>query len=143
MKSNDELKGLLAEKSLRVTEPRLEILKVLKTCSKPVTIAEIHSKIKNRKIDLATVYRTINSFLEHKLITDIDFKDEFKRYELIHDRHHHHHVVCRECKKIEDLEFCFSHEIEKLLSKKGYSEVTHSIEFFGVCGDCRKHKHNQ
>jgi Fe2+ or Zn2+ uptake regulation protein len=101
-----------------------------------LTISEIHNKVKNKKIDLATVYRTINLFTVLRIVNEIDFKDEFKRYELIYDRHHHHHIVCKKCKRIENVEACMLEDLEKFLSKKGYTEVTHSLEFFGVCEDC-------
>jgi Fe2+ or Zn2+ uptake regulation protein len=98
---------------------------------------QIHDKIKTKKIDLATVYRTINLFAALNIVSEIDFKDEFKRYELVYDRHHHHHIVCRKCKRIENVEACILEDLEKLLNRKGYTEISHSLEFFGVCENCR------
>lgn len=134
----DEFRLLLNTRSQRVTTPRLEILSILKENHNPLTISEIHKKIKNKKIDLATVYRTINLFAEQNIVNEIDFKDEFKRYELIYDRHHHHHIVCKKCKVVENVETCVLEELEKFLNKKGYTEISHSLEFFGVCKKCSK-----
>ena len=134
----EEFKVILNSRSQRITSPRLEILKILKTNHHPLTISEIHNKLKTKKIDLATAYRTINLFLELGIVNEIDFKDEFKRYELIYDRHHHHHIVCRKCKRVENVEACVLEDLEKFLNMKGYSEISHSLEFFGVCRDCRK-----
>lgn len=135
MKS-DEYKKILNENSLRITTPRLDIIKILRENHKPLTISEIHKKIKNRKTDLATVYRTLNSFITAKLVNEINFNDEYKRYELKIDRHHHHHIVCNVCKKIENIDTCITNEIEKDLKKKGYKDISHSLEFFGTCSDC-------
>lgn len=132
--------GILKEKKLRVTLPRVEILRVLKLSSKPVTVFEIHSKVNDQGFDLATVYRTINSFLEKNLVTDIDFKDDYKRYELIIDRHHHHHIVCRKCGKVENVDICLTDKMEQEVEKKGYRDITHSLEFFGVCELCSSGK---
>ena len=134
----EEFKLILSSLSQRITEPRLDILGILKENHNPLTISEIHSKLKNKKTDLATVYRTINLFAELRVVNEIDFKDEFKRYELIYDRHHHHHIVCRKCKNVENVETCVLDELENLLKKKGYSEITHSLEFFGICRNCRQ-----
>ncbi|MBV6399307.1 MAG: Ferric uptake regulation protein [Ignavibacteria bacterium] len=131
---------ILKERRLRITYPRIEILRVLKSTRNPVTVLEIHSKIRNKKIDLATVYRTINAFLEKQLVTDIDFKDEFKRYELTIDRDHHHHIVCKICGKIENIENCFTDKMVKEAEEKGYQEITHSLEFFGICEPCSNKK---
>ena len=137
MSKNDELKDILSNKSLRITQPRLEILKVLKDCHKPVTIAEMQDKLGETKIDQATVYRTMDSFLKKKIVATYDFKDNFTRYELTVDRDHHHHVVCKKCGRVENIEDCFSDEIEKDLKKKGYKEITHYMEFFGICENCK------
>ena len=133
----EEFRLILNSHSQKITKPRLEILKILKSNHKPLTISEISGKLIDDSIDLATVYRTMNLFKELNIVSLIDFKDEFKRYELIYDRHHHHHIVCRNCKKVENVETCILDNIEKFLSKKGYSEITHSLEFFGICGECR------
>ena len=133
----EEFKVILNSRSQRITAPRLEILSVLKSNHKPLTMSEIHSKTKNKKLDLATIYRTVNLFAELGIVYEIDFKDEFKRYELMYDRHHHHHIVCKICKRVENVETCVLDELEKLLHKKGYTEISHSLEFFGVCEKCR------
>ncbi len=133
----EEFKIILSSLSQRITGTRLEILGILKANHNPLTISEIHSKLKNKKTDLATVYRTIKLFSLLKIVNEIDFKDEFKRYELVFDRHHHHHIVCRKCKKVENVETCVLDELERLLVKKGYSEISHSLEFFGICSNCR------
>ncbi len=134
----EEFKVILNSRSQRITAPRLDILGILKSNHHPLTISEIHNKISNKKIDLATVYRTINLFVQLNIVNEIDFKDEFKRYELVYDRHHHHHIVCKKCRKIENVEACVLIELEKLLNKKGYTDISHSLEFFGVCGKCRE-----
>lgn len=138
----DDFKVILQKNSQRITLPRLGVLKILKTSHAPLTMSEIHEKINKenlkKKIDLATIYRTVNLFVGLKIVNEVNFRDEFKRYELVFDRHHHHHVVCKKCRKIEDVELCLLNEIEKMLVKKGYKDISHSLEFFGICKDCNK-----
>lgn len=134
----EEFKVILNSRSQRITSPRLKILGILKSNHNPLTISEIHNKIKDKKIDLATVYRTINLFAGLGIVNEIDFKDEFKRYELIYDRHHHHHIVCKKCKRVENVEACVLEDLEKFLNRKGYTEISHSLEFFGLCNKCNE-----
>ena len=131
-----EFRLILTNRGQRVTATRLEIMSVLKSSKKPLTISEIHSRLENGKTDLATVYRTLNLFADLKIVSEIDFRDDFRRYELVFDRHHHH-IVCRKCGRVEDVESCVLGELEKMLAEKGYTDVSHSLEFFGVCNDCR------
>ncbi|MBK8981396.1 MAG: transcriptional repressor [Ignavibacteria bacterium] len=132
-----EFRSILNSYSLKITKPRIEIMKILKSNHKPLTISEISGRLTGKKTDLVTVYRTLNLFEELGIVSQIDFKDEFKRYELIYDRHHHHHIVCRKCKKVENVETCLLDGIEKILIKTGYTEITHSLEFFGICRNCK------
>ncbi len=74
--TTEEFKVILNSRSQRITSSRLEILSILKVNPNPLTIAEIHDKIKTKKIDLATVYRTINLFAALNIVSEIDFKDE-------------------------------------------------------------------
>lgn len=136
--SSNEFRFILNSKSQRITAPRLEILRVLKENHNPLTISEIHKKVRKKNMDLATVYRTVNLFLKNKIVCEIDFRDEFKRYELIYDRNHHHHIVCRKCRRIENVDTCILDELEKILVDKGYTEISHSLEFFGICSNCGK-----
>ncbi len=131
-----EFRMILSSHNQRVTAPRIQILSILKQSKDPLTISEIHSKLSGSNTDLATVYRTLNLFAALKIVSEIDFRDDYRRFELTIDRHHHHHIVCRECGKIDNVEPCGLEEIEKLLAGKGYKEVTHSLEFFGVCERC-------
>ncbi len=56
----EEFKVILNSRSQRITSPRLEILTILKSNHKPLTISEIHNKTKNKRIDVDL----IDGFLE-------------------------------------------------------------------------------
>lgn len=135
----DEYKKILASKSQRITIPRLKVLHVLGANSKPLTISEIHellNKDSKKKIDLVTVYRILNLFVDLSLVAEVNFGDEFKRYEMLKHGHHHHHIVCKICNKVECLNICILKELEESVKQKGYSQITHSLEFFGICSSC-------
>lgn len=89
-------------------------------------------------LDLVTVYRTLATFTDLKLLQKVDLGDNVQRYELQStDGSHHHHFVCNECHKVEALDSCEIRAQEKRLTDLGYGELTHRLEFFGICPDCR------
>jgi hypoxanthine phosphoribosyltransferase len=57
-------------------------------------------------------------------------------YEYKNPLHHHHHIICKTCKNVELIEDCILDQIEFFLSKKGYANLEHKLEFFGTCKNC-------
>jgi Fur family ferric uptake transcriptional regulator len=124
---------------LRITEPRKAIVQALLRDHGPFTAEEIHHHISKKVCDLATIYRSLNSLEEAGFVKRCEFGDGSARYELA-DRsgdHHHHHIICKGCKKIEVLEDCELEEIDRFAKKRGFSDISHSLEFFGTCPQCR------
>ncbi len=133
----DDLLAALRTARLRVTEPRIAILALLAEKHGPFTVEEIHQKL-TKICDLATVYRSFISLEKARLIQRCEFGDGTSRYELAEEKdHHHHHIVCRKCKKIEPLDSCSFAEVNRLADDTGYSDISHFLEFFGVCRICK------
>jgi len=51
--------------------------------------------------------------------------------------HHHHHLVCRACGSTVEIQGghveAWAAEVAR---EHGFSDVSHTIEIFGICGDC-------
>jgi Fur family transcriptional regulator, ferric uptake regulator len=140
-KKPTRLAGLLESlrnSGLRITEPRIGVLEALLNGHGPFTTEEIYSFVHEKNgCDLATIYRSLASLETAHLIKRCEFGDGTARYELSSlEKHHHHHLICRKCKKVEVLDDCELQEIDRFARKKGFSNVTHSLEFFGLCPDC-------
>ena len=138
----DVEKKILKEAGLKMTPGRLSVLKYFKDFPTPSNTEIIYKKIGREKIDLATIYRILNSFLKHKLIRRVEIGGKAVYYELA-DKIHHHHLICINCRKIRDIEGCNFEEILNKVRKKNsdFSEIkTHSFEVFGVCNVCAKLK---
>ena len=86
--------SLLKEKGFRVTKPRLEIIKVLSNY--PLSAEEIHDALdkKNIRVDLASVYRSLELFVKMSVVYSIELGEGKKRYELVNKNYHHHHLIC-------------------------------------------------
>lgn len=129
---------LLKGKSLSVTAPRKIILGFLLKEHGPFSVEEIFNKLPKNSCDQATVYRCLNQFVENQLVTASFLEKEMVHFEFNDPHHHHHHIICKICKKIDSLHDCFLDKIETSILKKGYVDIQHRLEFFGVCGSCQQ-----
>ncbi len=129
--------AILQAASLRKTQSRVELLKALIAQHGPFSVEELHQQVKFKKVDLATVYRCLTVFESVGLVKRCDFGDGVARYEIHHgSSHHHHHVICKICRKSENIDDCEVQRLEQLVLSKGYSQITHYLEFFGICQKC-------
>jgi Fur family ferric uptake transcriptional regulator len=134
---NDVTKKL-KQQGYRLTKPREGIIAVLKDY--PHTVQEIFDELKRTgsKLDLASVYRSMELFERMGIVQAIDLGEGKKRYELIDKDHHHHHLVCNACGIIEDVEVEEESILDEVKIKSKFKIEKHSIEFFGVCVNCQK-----
>lgn len=132
----EEALETLRKHELRVTRPRKAILEILLKNRKPVTIEDLHRELRPGLCDLATVYRCLAAFEKLSLVRRCHFHDGTSLYEIEMGPDHHHHIVCTSCEKVEALDFCVVEGLERLVRERGYRDVSHMLEFFGVCGEC-------
>ena len=132
----DSLLSRVRHAGLKITTPRRVILKALVENHGPFTAEELHALLPKKGCDLVTVYRCLASLEETGLIRRCEFGDGSARYELAVTDDHHHHVICRKCKRIEVLDDCELDEIDRFAERRGFSKVSHSLEFFGLCPRC-------
>jgi Fur family ferric uptake transcriptional regulator len=134
----------LRDHSFRATRCRIALVRVLSHSKRPLTLAEIQTAAGDISGDFATVYRFVERLTAHNLLRVHYWQDRTPRYEW-HDSchtensHHHHHVICRECGRAEEIAQCTLESLERFLSEtKGFTELSHSLEFFGICPRCHK-----
>lgn len=142
--------SILKTHALRRTPVRLGVLDVLAGNRHPLDATEIISKLPSH-IDRVTVYRTLNTFVDKKIVHRVRGEDRSWRYAagepsgaggLKHGggeaSHHHAHFVCDDCGEVECLEdaaiprnFVKSMGVERAY-KVTYPEVT----LHGSCPRC-------
>ncbi len=129
----------LKDAHLKSTKPRKEILHILEGATLPLTAEEIFSCLKDKSINLSTVYRTLNTFEEvHIVKKEINHSKE-NIFSLNKEGEDSHILVCVKCHKSVKLDDCPYHEANEELEKKtGYHIHDHNTEIYGVCPDCQK-----
>lgn len=124
----------------RLTSQREAVLETLRRHPHPLTSKEIHAAMEDGSCDLATIYRSMKLLVEMGLVERFDFGDGIARFELSGQRpgEHHHHLICTKCQAVHQIEECFSEDLQRRVADRfGFTEVTHKLEFFGVCPHCR------
>ncbi|NBV77363.1 transcriptional repressor [bacterium] len=136
MKESIEHKAL-RERGLRITQPRIVVYRALADVKAPLTAQEIvHSA---RLVDQATVYRTLELFVEAGIARKVNLQSGLVRYELNSDDHHH--LTCTRCERVEDFRGCHVEKISShaLAHSRFFSTITsHSLELFGLCNSCSR-----
>lgn len=99
-------KKRLRNARLRVTGPRLDVLRVLHDSPLPATAQEVLASAgRLGPTDRVTVYRTLNSLVKSGIAHRVDPGDRTWRYGLLAEHHGQHaHFVCDECGTIRCLE---------------------------------------
>ena len=91
------------------------------------------------EIGLATVYRTLDMLVDLGIVAKHDLGDGRARYELSSPERHHHHLICSACGRIIELTEDSLHQLErKLESEHDFTISDHRLEFYGLCGRCRR-----
>jgi Fur family transcriptional regulator, ferric uptake regulator len=130
---------ILKNSHIRITERKLAILRCFLASSTPVNASELHGLVSlSFPMDLATVYRTLNSFREKGLIREITDDKGTLYYEIacLHNPVHPH-FKCLKCRKISCLEF-LDHDSAASMSRFASDcKITDiSITLSGICRDC-------
>lgn len=124
---------------LRITKPRLAILTALSRRNQPTSIEQIHEEVGADNCDLVTVYRCMAAFEEIQLVRRAFFHNGTALYELSLGQPTRYHVVCKDTNRVEDLDEATCDElrraidsVQETLRARGYADVGHIVEFFGV-----------
>lgn len=129
----------LKSAGLRITQPRIAILAELSKCEKPTSIEQLHTELGEGTCDLVTVYRCMAAFEEIGLVRRAFFHNGTALYEINLGQPTRYHVVCKTTDRVEELDAETSLELSRTLGEieaklrgRGYIDVGHIVEFFGV-----------
>lgn len=81
---------------VKLTKKRQAILDVLRTTSGSLSASELHAALPH--LDLTTIYRNLELFVEAGLIKQLAVPGREAQYEF--QTEPHHHAVCRDCREV-------------------------------------------
>ncbi|MBK8135567.1 MAG: transcriptional repressor [Chloroflexi bacterium] len=123
----------------RVTRQRILILDAVCEGNSHSTLGEIFARVrvKDYSIDRSTLYRTLKLYVDLGLVLSAEPGDGETYYEIA-GPHRHHHLICRRCRKEQEIE----HNVVKLMFDQltevyAFSADSDHLVIMGMCQACR------
>lgn len=135
---------LLRESNLRITPQRKDILQILyNSMGHHLNIESIYALLAvkgNKRIGLATVYRTMELFEKIGLVSRMSMERSPAQYELtIYDISRHHHLICLKCGRVEEIDDTITKEFKaRIIEEKGFEVTEKPMKIYGYCSQCRE-----
>lgn len=123
-----------ADKGLRMTEQRRVIARVLSEASDHPDVETVYERASavDKRIGLATVYRTLRLFEDAHILERHDFGDGRSRYEEAAGEHHDHLIDVHSGSVIEFTSPKIEALQRKIAEERGYRIVDHRLELYVV-----------
>ena len=118
---------------LKMTEQRKVIVKVLSDSTDHPDVEAVHRRaVKlDKRIGIATVYRTIKLFEDNNLLEKHEFKGYSSRYETV--RENHHHLIDVRSGKVKEFRNTLVDAMQKQVAKEmGYQLIDYRLEIYAV-----------
>jgi len=139
----EKCRQLLVDHNIPITRPRIVLLEILLQNKGPLKVEDV-IKLSEGKLAVSSLYRIINMLKNLDLISEFQTPDNTKVIELsgVKDDHHHH-IFCKSCGSVVDfelnnnLEKNLEQEIQLIESTHNISVLSHSLELFSICNQCK------
>src|SRR3984885_2428943 len=138
--SLDAIVGLLRANGMRITKNRIQIIDTLLRAERPLSLDEIQTRTGADAglPDYATVFRVMTLLENLQVAQKVNLHRSCSYYELINPQQHYDHIICTECGSVTlMIDSCPVEGVERKIEKRyGFSDIRHSLEFFGKCRQC-------
>jgi Fur family peroxide stress response transcriptional regulator len=133
----DDLVARLRSAGHRITPQRLAIIKTLVDSGEHPSVEQIYRRVRKDfpTTSLATVYNTLERLKEMGEVLELPSSGG-SRYDGLNP-HPHPHLRCTVCGAIEDLDVDLGPAAQEVAARRGYADVHHRLELYGVCPRCQ------
>ena len=135
--ASEKLRAVCRAHGLKATRQRVEILRALCGAKDHPSVEAVYRQVKKQlpAISFDTVYRTLSSLEEHRLICRVHHLDDKARYDP--DVNEHHHFICTKCKKIVDFHWPAFSSLSLPRNVSAEGRITQKYaELRGLCTKC-------
>jgi Fur family ferric uptake transcriptional regulator len=129
-----DIEALCQARGLRITEQRRVIARVLSQAQDHPDVEELHRRASaiDKRISIATVYRTVRLFEDAGILERHDFRDGRSRYEPVPEEHHDHLIDIDTGDVIEFSDERIEQLQAEIAERLGYRLVDHRMELYGT-----------
>jgi Fur family ferric uptake transcriptional regulator len=138
MSCDSDTAAVLRAAGQKVTPQRLLILGCVRHAGGHVSASQVLEEVRAWQpyIDASTVYRTLASARDHKLVSETKLGSGDNLFEWIESPHHH--LICKTCGAMISLDESHLDALAKSLEKEtGFAADLDHIAIFGLCRDCQ------
>jgi len=138
----DQMVSKLREHDFRITPQRLAILRILAASKGHPSVERVYETVRREfpTTSIATIYKTVHLLKQINEVLEIAIPDGSNRYDG-NKPFPHPHIICVRCKKIIDPDLGSLKDITaEAAEKTGFDILSHRLDFFGICGDCKTEK---
>lgn len=121
---------------MRMTSQRKSILNLLSKTSQPKSAEMIHEELKTNTMNLSTVYRTLDTFFAHGIISKSTMHNT--AYYYINQKDHHHYMICLGCQKMYKMDCHLDHFADQVAKENHFKITHHDMTVYGYCEDCQQ-----
>ncbi len=136
-----EVYGYQSKKKLKTSSKRSLVIEYFIKEDRHFSVEELYDEVKkiNPRVSFSTVYRALKLLSDLGLASECNFGDGIIRFEPVHKEQHHDHLVCQKCGNIIEFKNEKIEKIQRDVAKKYiFLVLSHRMELYGVCSDCRK-----
>ena len=142
MSCESDVERALRESGRRFTMQRSKILTALRHGGGHRTADEIfervHAEDPHAGISLSTVYRTLGTLKQMRLVSELEGGAGSTRYEWSGAGDPHHHLVCRECGWTAEVGLPeLAAIVDEIRDHSGFEPDIRHLGITGLCADCR------
>lgn len=126
--------------AIRSTRQRTAVAELMDQLQEFRSAQEVHDLLRRRgeRIGLTTVYRSLQVLASAGKIDVLRTPDGETSYRRC-SRGHHHHLVCRSCGRTVEFDLqSVERATDRVARENGFTDVTHTLEVFGICAACAR-----
>ncbi|MDD7465005.1 MAG: Fur family transcriptional regulator [Actinomycetaceae bacterium] len=131
----------------RKTRQRTAIVRALKSRQNFISAQDLYERLEaaGETVGLATVYRNLQDLAASHDVDVVRLEDsDVQLFRYCGNDQHHHHLVCRSCGTTEEIS---AKDVEdwarEVAGRHGFSDVSHSLELYGLCSACQEKAQKQ
>jgi Fe2+ or Zn2+ uptake regulation protein len=131
----------LKENNIKITKARKNILEII-LCSKEAINAKLIYALLEKddmKIDLSTVYRTLELLESKRILNKFDLGNNMYNYSL-NTNGHKHTIKCELCHKELVIDCPIPQIEEQIKAKTGITLTESHVYLKGICKECKRYK---
>ncbi len=140
MSCGERLAEAMRARGFRVTAQRTIILETIAHMGGHLSAQQVYQESRKRLpgLNLATVYRTVESLQDAGMIDAFLISQEPMQFSLRDPEQPHAHLVCRTCGKVQQVEGAQLEALQHVLKDMTAFEIDHHhLTLEGLCADCQ------